>query len=137
MTTQSGPPGDERSLGQLVSEISETGARLVRAEIELLKAELAGRAQKIGIGAGLLAAAGLLALYFLAAAIATAIIALALVVDLWLAALIVTVAAAARRRRARPDRHPEHQEGHAARRPSAAIETVQEDIDAIKTGIRS
>ena len=37
MTTQSGPPGDERTLGQLVGEISETGARLVRAEIELLE----------------------------------------------------------------------------------------------------
>ena len=72
MTTQSGPPGDERSLGKLVAEISGTAERLVRAEIELFKAELAGRAQKIGVGAGLLVGAGLFALYFLAAAIATA-----------------------------------------------------------------
>ncbi|WP_028045266.1 phage holin family protein [Cellulomonas sp. URHE0023] len=136
MTTQSGPPGDERSLGKLVSEISETGARLVRAEIELFKAEIAGRAQKIGIGAGLLAAAGLLALYFLAAAIATAIIALALVVDLWLAALIVTVLlllvvavlALIGIRSIKKGTPPS---------PIRAIESVQEDIDAIKTGIRS
>ena len=136
MTTQSGPPGDERTLGQLVGEISETGARLVRAEIELLKAELTGRAQKIGIGAGLLAAAGVLALYFLGAAIATAIIALALVVDLWLAALIVTVLlllvvavlALIGIRSVKKGTPPS---------TIRAIETVQEDIDAIKTGITS
>ena len=136
MTTQSGPPGDERSLGKLVSEISETGARLVRAEIDLFKAEIAGRAQKIGIGAGLLAAAGILALYFLGAAIATAIIALALVVDLWLAALIVTVflllvvavLALIGIRSIKKGTPPS---------TIRAIETVQEDIDAIKTGIRS
>jgi apolipoprotein N-acyltransferase len=135
MTSQSGSPGDEKTLGQLVSEISETGARLVRAEIDLFKAEIAGRAQKIGIGAGLLAAAGLLALYFLAAAIATAIIALALLVDLWLAALIVTVllllvviALALIGIRSIKKGTP----------PSTirAIETTHEDIDAIKTGIR-
>ena len=136
MTTQSGPPGDERTLGQLVGEISETGARLVRAEIELFKAELTGRAQKIGIGAGLLAAAGVLALYFLGAAIATAIIALALVVDLWLAALIVTVLlllvvavlALIGIRSVKKGTPPS---------TIRAIETVQEDIDAIKTGITS
>jgi len=136
MTTQSGPPGDERTLGQLVSEISETGARLVRAEIELFKAELTGRAQKIGIGAGLLAAAGVLALYFLGAAIATTIIALALVVDLWLAALIVTVLlllvvavlALIGIRSVKKGTPPS---------TIRAIETVQEDIDAIKTGITS
>ena len=136
MTTQSGPPGDERSLGKLVSEISETGARLVRAEIDLLKAELTGRAQKIGIGAGLLAAAGVLALYFLAAAIATAIIALALVVDLWLSALIITVLlllvvgvlALIGIRSIKKGTPPS---------PIAAVESVQEDIAAIKTGIRS
>jgi len=136
MSTQSGPPGDERSLGKLVGEISETGARLVRAEIELFKAEIAGRAQKIGLGAGLLAAAGVLALYFLGAAIATAIIALALVVDLWLAALIVTVLllivvavlALIGIRSVKKGTPPS---------PIRAIESVQEDIDAIKTGIRS
>ena len=136
MTNQSGSPGDDKSLGQLVSEISETGARLVRAEIDLFKAEITGRAQKIGIGAGLLAAAGLLALYFLAAAIATAIIALALVVDLWLAALIVTVLlllvvivlALVGIRTVKKGTPPSK---------IRAIETSQEDIAAIKTGITS
>lgn len=91
MTTQSGPPGDEKSLGQLVSEISEQAARLVRAEIDLAKAELTGRAQQLGIGAALVAVGGVLALYLLGAGIALAIIVLDLWVDLWLAALIVCV----------------------------------------------
>ena len=89
MTTQSGLPGDEKSLGQLVSELSEQGARLVRAEIDLAKAEIAGRAQQLGVGAGLIAAGAVLALYLLAAGIATTIIVLDLWLDLWLAALIV------------------------------------------------
>ncbi len=136
MTSQSGSPGDEKTLGQLVSDISETGARLVRAEIELFKAEITGRAQKIGIGAGLLAGAALLALYFLAAAIATAIIALALVVDLWLAALIVTVlllivviVLALIGIRSIKKGTPSS--------TIRAIETVQEDLGAVKTGITS
>ena len=91
MTTQSGPPSDEKSLGLLVSELSEQGARLVRAEIELAKAEITGRVQLLGIGAVLIAVGGVLALYLLAAGIATAIIVLDLWLDLWLAALIVCV----------------------------------------------
>ena len=60
MTTQSGPPGDEKSLGQLVSDLSEQGARLVRAEIDLAKAEITGRAQQLGVGAGLIIGVALL-----------------------------------------------------------------------------
>ncbi|WP_028050371.1 phage holin family protein [Cellulomonas sp. URHD0024] len=135
MTTQSGPPGDERSLGKLVAEISGTAERLVRAEIELFKAELTGRAQKIGTGAGLLAGAGVLALYFLGAAITTAIIALALVVDLWLSALIITVLLLIVVALLAWLGIRSIKKGTPA--PIQAIESVQEDIDAIKTGIRS
>jgi len=136
MTNQPGSPGDERSLGQLVSQISEQAAGLVRAEIELAKAEISGRAQRLGMGAGLIGAAAVLALYLLATAIATAIIALALVVDLWLAALIMTVLllvvvvvlALVGIRSVKKGTPPS---------PLRAIENVQEDIAAVKTGIRS
>src|SRR6478609_4771664 len=72
MITQSGPPGDEKSLGQLVSDLSEQAARLVRAEIDLAKAEITGRAQQLGIGAALVAVGAVLALYLIAAGIALA-----------------------------------------------------------------
>ncbi|GAA3798856.1 phage holin family protein [Cellulomonas soli] len=81
----------ERTIGRLLSDLSEQVSRLVRAEIELAKAEITGRAQQAGIGAGLLVAAGVLALYVLGAAVATAIIGLATVLPAWLASLVVTL----------------------------------------------
>ena len=71
MTTQPGPTGETRSIGQLVSDLSEQTSRLVRAELDLAKAEIQAKAQQLGIGAGLLAAAGILALYVLAGAAIT------------------------------------------------------------------
>ncbi|MEZ0447181.1 phage holin family protein [Cellulomonas sp. ICMP 17802] len=136
MTTQSGPPGDEKSLGQLVSDLSEQAARLVRAEIDLAKAEITGRAQRLGVGGGLVAAGALLALYMLGAGIATAIIVLDLWLDLWLAALIVTVAlllvvvvlVLIGINRIKAGSPPT---------PTRAIENVQQDIDALKAGFQS
>lgn len=81
----------DRTIGRLLSDLSEQVSRLVRAEIELAKAEITGRAQQAGIGAGLLVAAGVLALYVLAAVIATAILGLATVMPAWLASLVVTL----------------------------------------------
>ena len=133
MTTQSGLPGDEKSLGQLVSDLSEQGARLVRAEIDLAKAELTGRAQQLGVGAGLIAAGAVLALYLLGAGIATAIIVLDLWLDLWLAALIVCVflllviviLVLIGIKRVKAGSPPT---------PAKAIENVQHDIEAVKAG---
>ncbi len=52
---------DERTIGQLVADISHDLSGLVRAEIALAKAELTEEAKKGGIGAGMLAAAGFFA----------------------------------------------------------------------------
>ena len=88
MTT---PPDDpaSRSLGQLVSDLSEQGARLVRAEIDLAKAEVSAKAQEIGIGVGLLAFAGFLGVNAFTVGLAAAVLGLSTVVAPWLAALIV------------------------------------------------
>ncbi|MEJ5918933.1 MULTISPECIES: phage holin family protein [unclassified Corynebacterium] len=53
----------EASIGQLVQSASEQVSSLVRSEIELAKAELAGEAKKGGIGGALFAVAGVVALY--------------------------------------------------------------------------
>lgn len=91
-TTPQGTPAAERpSVGRLVAQLSEQVARLVRAEIDLARTELVARAKQAGIGAGLLAGAGLLSLYALAALLAAAVLGLAVVVPVWLAALIVGV----------------------------------------------
>ena len=61
MTDSNGvrPPTDaERSLGEIVAEVSEKASLLVREEIELAKAELADRAKKFGRAAAAAGAAG-------------------------------------------------------------------------------
>ena len=53
------PPQDaEKSLGDIVSEVSEKASALVRAEIDLAKAEVTEKVTKLGKGAGIAAAAG-------------------------------------------------------------------------------
>jgi hypothetical protein len=48
----------EKTLGEIVGEVSEKASLLVREEIELAKAEVTGKVSKLGKGAGIAAAAG-------------------------------------------------------------------------------
>jgi H+/Cl- antiporter ClcA len=54
------PPKDtaEKSLGDIVSDVSEKASLLVREEIELAKAEVTEKVSSLGKGAGIAAAAG-------------------------------------------------------------------------------
>lgn len=83
--------GAEPSTAQLVTQLTEQSTQLIRSELQLAQAELTAKAKHAGIGAGLFGGAGLVALYGLGALIATVILALALVMPAWLAALVVTV----------------------------------------------
>ncbi len=85
-------PGDERSLAELTKRLTEQTSALAQKEIELAKAELALKGKRLGIGAGAFGGAGVLALYALGALTAAAILALAIVLDAWLAALVVAAA---------------------------------------------
>ena len=87
-----GDSPDERSLSELTRQLTDQTSALAQKEIELAKAELALKGKRIGIGAGAFGAAGLFGLYALGALTATAILALAIVLDAWLAALIVAAA---------------------------------------------
>jgi membrane protein len=89
--TTTRPPAAEESVADLVRQLSEQSTRLMRAEIELAKAELAAKGKQAGIGAGLFGGAGVFALYGIGALTAAAIAALATAMDTWLAALIVAV----------------------------------------------
>jgi hypothetical protein len=77
--------------GKLVSQLSEQVSTLVRDELALARAELTEKGKRAGTGAGLLGAAGVLALYGLGALFVTAAAALALVWPVWLAVLVVAV----------------------------------------------
>jgi hypothetical protein len=84
------PSNDDRSLFTLVGELPDRVSTLVRAEIDQIKAEIGYKVKHFGIGAGLVAAAAFVGIFFLGALIATGILALALVMPAWAAALVVT-----------------------------------------------
>jgi uncharacterized membrane protein YqjE len=60
MTTNGMPPPDgaDKSLGEIVAEVSEKASQLVREEIELAKAEVTDKLSKLTRGAVVAAAAG-------------------------------------------------------------------------------
>lgn len=79
------------STAQLVSQLTADSSRLVRDEIALAKVEVAERAKHVGVGAGLFGAAGVLAWFGFGTLIAAGVLALALAIDAWAAALIVAM----------------------------------------------
>jgi len=118
-------PGDtedlhDRSLGELLKQLSEQTTRLVHQELELAKAEIQQKGKQAGMGAGMFGGAG----------------ALNAVMPAWLAALIVAVVygivafvlvkqGQARIKAAAPPV------------PEQTIETVKEDVEWAKTQMRS
>lgn len=80
---------DERSLGNLFSELAQETGLLVRQEVTLARTELTDSATKVGKNVGILAAGGALAFCGLLAVIAAVIIGLANFMPAWLSALIV------------------------------------------------
>lgn len=84
------PDRTDPSLPELLTQLSEQTSRLVRDELALAKVEMADKAKHAGVGIGLFSVAGLLGLYGLGLLLATAVLALALALPAWLAALIMT-----------------------------------------------
>jgi membrane protein len=82
---------EQRSVAELLQQLTEQTTRLAHKEIELAKAEMAVKGKRIGIGVGAFSGAGLLALLALGALTAAAILGLATAMAGWLAALIVAV----------------------------------------------
>ena len=91
----SGPTGptelQERPMGELVKQLSDQTTSLVRAEVELAKAELAQKGKQAGIGAGMFGGAGLFGVFGFGALTAAIIAILATAMATWLAAVIVAV----------------------------------------------
>jgi len=94
--TQSPPqtsrPSDDRSIGELIGDLTRETTQLVRQEINLAKTEMTVKAAKVGKDIGLIAAGGVLA--FLGSIALVAFLILALVrlgLGPWVAALLVGV----------------------------------------------
>lgn len=123
---------DDLSAGQLMIQLSEQTSRLVKDELELARLELKEAAKHAGVGAGLFSAAGLLGLFGFATLVATAVIALDLVLPLWASALIVAalillaagVAAVVGKK----------QFQHASPKPDRTVESVKKDVQELKEG---
>ena len=84
-----GGPEGELSAGELVSRLSEQVSQLVRDELQLALVELKQKIKRVGVGGGLIGAAGLVALLGLGALVAGAITALERVLPAWAAGPIV------------------------------------------------
>jgi uncharacterized membrane protein YqjE len=85
----------DRPIGELVKQLAEQTSTLVRKELELARAEMIEKGKTAGIGAGMFAGAALLGVLALGALTAFLILSLSLVLDAWLAALIVALVYAA------------------------------------------
>jgi uncharacterized membrane protein YqjE len=126
-------PGNA-STADLVQRASEQISRLVRDEIRLAAAELKAKGRHAGVGAGLFGGAAVVALYALGAAIATVVVALALVMPAWLAALIVTVVLfAVAGLMSLIGRGQVRQVGPPV--PEQAVESVKEDVQTVKNAV--
>lgn len=135
MTHDQASRPDLASTPELVTRLSQEVSQLVRDELQLAKLEVSGKAKKAGVGVGMFGAAGIIALFGVGTLIATAVLALALVVDAWLAALIVAVvllvaagiAALVGRSSVRQATPPV---------PEAAMASTRRDIEAAKGAAR-
>ncbi len=82
---------EERSLGDLFSELATETSTLVRQEVALAQTELTQKATSVGKNVGFLVVGGAVGYAALLAILAAAIIGLAYFVPAWAAALIVGV----------------------------------------------
>jgi uncharacterized membrane protein len=84
---------DDRSLGELLAELSRETSVLVRKEVELATTEMSAKLKTAGTQAGVIAAGGALAHAGLLVLLAAIVIGLAAIgFPTWLAALVVAVA---------------------------------------------
>lgn len=79
------------TVGELFATASEHVTSLVRDEIALTKVQAVEKGKRLGVGAGLLGGAGVIALYGVLFLLLCAMFALYLVLPLWASALIVAV----------------------------------------------
>lgn len=124
----------EPSVSELMTRLSEQTSQLVRGELKLAQKELQRTAKHAGLGAGLFGAAGILALYALAALITTAIAALALALPVWASALIVAVVLFIAAGVAALVGKKEVQQ--VSPTPERAVENVKRDIQQVKDAPR-
>jgi uncharacterized membrane protein YqjE len=126
----------EESVGELLGQLSSDISTLVRQEIALARVEMSEKGKTIGKGVGMLGGASVAGLAMLGALTTTLIALLAQAMDVWIAALIVTVlwgvVAAVLVQLGR-----KQLKEAAPPKPEQTIETIKEDVQWAKTQMRS
>jgi Putative Actinobacterial Holin-X, holin superfamily III len=126
----------DQPLADLLRQLSQETATLVRQEIELAKAEVTQKGKTAGVGVGIVGAAGVVALLALGALTACLVLVLDIWMPAWVAALIVAVVlggvAAFLGLRGK-----EKVQEAGAPVPEQTVETVKEDIEWAKNPTRS
>ena len=126
----------EQSMGELFKQLSDEMSTLVRQELRLAQAEMTQKGKRAGIGAGMFGGAGLMGVMALGTLSACLIAALALAMQVWLAALIVTVIYAAVAG-GLALRGKERIQQATPPVPEQTVETVKEDVQWAKTQLPS
>jgi uncharacterized membrane protein YqjE len=135
-TTRFQRTDEDRSLGELVQQLSQQSAVLVRQELRLAQTELQEKGKRVGIGAGMFGGAGIVALYGVGALVAAAIIGIATSLEPWLAAVIVGVVLLAVAGLLALTGHRQVERGTPPL-PEQAIESAKRDVDEMKARARS
>lgn len=123
-----------KTIGELVSSVSEQFSRLIRDELQLAQAQLAEKGKRLGTGAGFLGFAAVMGLYAFGVLLAAAVLGLATALPAWLSALIVAVVLlvvagiAALLGKKAIDASKEFE--------AKPQEGIKEDLDAVKKGIK-
>jgi uncharacterized membrane protein YqjE len=137
MADYDGPPETrDRPVGELLKQLSDQTASLVRKELELAKAELGEKGKRAGLGAGMFGGAGLFAILALGALTACVILALDTAMAAWLAALIVGVVYGAIAGALALTGKTKVQQATPPV-PEQAVESVKEDVEWTKTKAKS
>ena len=130
------PPEEQKpTVGQLVERLSEQATRLVRSEIALAKTELKDKAMHAGVGIGMLVVGAVLVLYGLGFLFAAGMEGLATVMPTWLAALIVGLVLVLVAGALAFVGVKQLQRG-VPPTPTAAVDSIKEDVETIKKGVR-
>ena len=123
--------GDDQAVGELIQQLSQQTAALVRGEIQLATSELQEKGKKAGVGAGMFGGAGLVALYGVGALIAAAILGIGTFLEPWLAGVIVgAVLLAVAGILALTGKKQVEQAGPPL--PEQAVESAKRDVDEVK-----
>lgn len=124
---------DEKPIGTLVKELSDTFTALIKSEVALAKVELKESTGRMATGAAMFGAAAVLGVIALALLITAAVLALAIVLQPWAAAvvlgLVVLIAAVALVLIGKKKLTG------VSVVPTAAVEGMKADVQALKQGV--